>query len=158
MGVELDESAVIDCVWRGLQVVQHDLNEGLALFADNQFDCVVLSQTLQSIMDVEGVISEMLRVGRRCVVSFPNFAYHKLRKMLQQGKAPEVRGLLRYKWYNSPNIRFLTIADFSEFCREKGIRIHRCAYMDTEEDRDIWPDEDPNLCADLAIFVLSRPE
>jgi len=109
-------------------------------------------------MDVEGVIREMLRVGRRGIVSFPNFAYHKLRKMLMAGRAPEVRGLLRYKWYNSPNIRFLTIADFHEFCREKGIRIHRCAFLDTEEGRDIPPEEDSNLAADLAIFVLSRPE
>jgi homoserine O-acetyltransferase len=158
MGVELDEGAVIDCVWRGLDVVRRDLNDGLALFADNEFDYVVLSQTLQSIMDVEGVIREMLRVGRRGIVSFPNFAYHKLRKMLWQGRAPEVRGLLRYKWYNSPNIRFLTITDFGEFCREKGIRIHSCAFLDTEEGRDIPPEEDSNLAADLAIFVLSRPE
>ena len=158
MGVELDEGSVIDCVCRGLEVVQHDLNDGLALFADNQFDYVALSQTLQSIMDVEGVIGEMLRVGHQCIVSFPNFAYHKLRKMLAEGRAPQVRGLLRYKWYDSPNIRFLTIADFREFCREKDIRIHRCIFLDTEEGRDIPPEADSNLKADLAIFVLSRPE
>lgn len=158
MGIELDEDSVIDCVWRGLQVVRRDLNHGLELFRDKQFDYVVLSQTLQSIMDVEGVIGEMLRVGRRCVVSFPNFAYHKLRRMLEQGRAPEVRGLLRYKWYNTPNIRFLTIADFTEFCREKGICIHRCLYLDTEDGREVAPEEDPNLAADLAIFILSRPE
>ena len=158
MGVELDEASVIDCVCRGMNVVQRDLNDGLALFADNQFDYVALSQTLQSIMDVEGVIREMLRVGRQCIVSFPNFAYHKLRKMLADGRAPEVRGLLRYKWYNSPNIRFLTIADFQEFCREKNIRIHRRVFLDTEEGRDVPAEQDSNLRADLAIFVLSRPE
>ncbi|MCK4601366.1 MAG: methyltransferase domain-containing protein, partial [Phycisphaerae bacterium] len=146
---------VIACVRRGLDVVQADLNEGLSSFADGQFDCVVLSQTLQAIYDVEGVMDDMLRVGRRCVVSFPNFAYHKLRKMLaEQGRTPETSGLLRYKWYNTPNIRFLSITDFEDLCREKGVVIHRRVALDTEAGEEIG--EDPNLNADLAIFVISR--
>ncbi|HUS91351.1 MAG TPA: homoserine O-acetyltransferase [Phycisphaerae bacterium] len=157
MGVELDEQAVVASVQRGLDVVQGDLNEGLAAFADRQFDVVVLSQTLQSILDVEGLIGEMVRVGRRCIVSFPNFAYHKLRRVLHDaGRAPESAGQLRYKWYNSPNIRFFTIADFREFCREKGLRVHRCLCLDTEEGRDIAAGEDCNYQADVAIFILSR--
>ncbi len=157
VGIELDERAILACVRRGLDVVQADLNDGLAPFADNQFDVVVLSQTLQSIRDVERVVDEMLRVGRRCILSFPNFAYHKLRRMLQEtGRAPETTGLLHHKWYNSPNIRFFSIADFEDFCRAKQIRICRCACLDTEEGRNIGEDEDCNLAADLAIFVLSR--
>lgn len=157
MGVELDERAVVDCAQRGLSVVQADMERGLAPFADKQFDYVVLSQTLQSIRDVEGVVDEMLRVGRRGVVSFPNFGYHKLRSMFfETGRMPESPGQLRHKWYNTPNIRFLTIADFREFCRLKGIEIHRCACLDTEAARDVAPGEDCNLTADMAIFVLSR--
>jgi len=154
-GVELDEQAVIACVCRGLDVVQADLNEGLDAYGDEQFDTVVLSQTLQTILGVEGVIEDMLRVGRKCIVSFPNFAYHKLRTMLaEQGRAPEAPGLLHYKWYNSPNIRCLSIADFEEFIAEKSIQVHRCIALDTEEGVEVT--EDPNRNADLAIFVISR--
>jgi len=155
MGVELDEQAVIACVRRGLDVVQFDLDKGLASFSDRQFDFVVLSQTLQAVKDVQGVVRDMLRVGRRCIVSFPNFGYWKLRKMLfEQGRAPEAPGLLRFKWYNTPNIRFLTIADFEDFCADEGIQIHRLLALDTEAPRQV--EDDPNLNADLAIFVISR--
>jgi homoserine O-acetyltransferase len=155
VGVELDEQAILSAVRRGLDVVHADLNEGLDMFTDKQFDTVVLSQTLQAVSDVERVIGEMLRVGRRGVVSFPNFAYHKLRKMLaEQGKAPESPGLLRYKWYNTPNIRFFSITDFEEFCRQRGIRIETRIGLDIEAGGKVT--EDLNLNADLVVFVLSR--
>lgn len=155
MGVELTEEAIIGCVCSGLDVIHADLNEGLGSFTDKQFDYVVLSQTLQAIKDVERVIDDVLRVGKRCIVSFPNFAYHKLRKMLhEEGRAPEAAGLLHYKWYNTPNIRFLSIADFGAYCEEKGITIHKSLAMDSEAGREIT--EDPNLNADLAIVVISR--
>jgi homoserine O-acetyltransferase len=155
VGVELNEKSVIACVQRGLDVVQSDLDKGLRQFLDAQFDFVVLSQTLQAVRDVERVVSEMLRVGRRCIVSFPNFAYHKLRKMLwEQGLAPEAPGILRFKWYNTTNIRFLTIADFDIFCREKNIKVLQRITLDTEAGREVA--DDPNLNADLAIFVISR--
>jgi homoserine O-acetyltransferase len=155
LGVELDEEAIIECVRRGVDVVQGDLNKGLAAFGDRQFDFVVLSRTLQAVRDVEGVVEDMLRVGRRCIVSFPNFAYHKLRKVLwEQGRAPESAGQLRYKWYNTPNIRFLSIADFQQFCAERNACVHRMIALDTEAGHEV--NDDPNLNADLAIFVISR--
>ena len=154
-GVELDEGAILSCVRRGLDVIHADLNDGLASFGDGQFDFVVLSQTLQAIKDVEGVLCNMMRVGRRCIVTFPNFAYRKLRQMLHEhGRAPEARGLLRYKWYNTPNIRFLTIADFEDYCKDRHISIHHRLMLDTEADVEVQ--DDPNLNADLAIFVISR--
>ena len=107
VGLEINEEDVLRCLERGFDVIQADLNSGLEIFSDAQFDCVVLSHTLQAIRDVELLVSEMLRVGRRSIVSFPNFAYHKLRRMLQEeGKAPISYGLLRHDWYNTPNIRF----------------------------------------------------
>jgi homoserine O-acetyltransferase/O-succinyltransferase len=155
MGLELNEEEVLACLQRGLNVVQADLNSGLDPFSDAQFDYVVLSHTLQAVRDVERLIADMLRVGRRSIVSFPNFAYHKLRKMLsEQGKSPMSPGLLRHAWYNTPNIRFFSIADFEEFCRERGIRVHKRIALDTEEDRVVT--EDANLLADMAIFVISR--
>ena len=154
MGVELDEQSILTCVQRGLNVIHTDMNHGLAAFDSGQFDCVVLSQTLQAVRDVEGVVGEMLRVGRRCIVSFPNFAYHKLRRVLtEEGRSPEA-GLLHHKWYNSPNIRFFSIRDFEDFCRDRGITVHRGIFLDTEAGREI--NDEPNANADMAIYVLSR--
>ena len=155
MGVELNEKDILNCITRGLDVVQADLNQGLGAFATREFDCVVLSQTLQAVYDVEGVITEMLRVGRTCIVSIPNFGYHQLRRMLaEDGRAPKSSGVLHHEWYNTPNIRFFTIADFEDFCREKAIRIHKRIALDTEAGREAVGDA--NLNADLAIFVISR--
>ena len=155
VGVELDERKILTCVSRGLDVVQADLNKGLGAFADQEFDCVVLSQTLQTVYDVEGVLTEMLRVGRTCIVSIPNFGYHRLRQMLaEEGRAPKSGGVLHYEWYNTPNIRFFTLADFEDFCRQKQIRVHRRIALDTEAGAEVF--DNPNLNADLAIFVISR--
>jgi homoserine O-acetyltransferase/O-succinyltransferase len=155
MGLELSETDVLACLRRGLDVVQADLNSGLAAFAEAQFDYVVLSHTLQAVRDVERLITEMLRVGRRSIVSFPNFAYYKLRKMLnEQGRSPVSSGLLHHKWYNSPNIRFFTITDFEEFCQERAIQIYERVALDTEEQKVIK--EDANLLADMALFIISR--
>jgi homoserine O-acetyltransferase/O-succinyltransferase len=155
MGLELNQDDILACLQRGLDVVQADLNSGLAPFSNGQFDYVVLSHTLQAVRDVERLIDEMLRVGRRSIVSFPNFAYFKLRKMLSEnGRSPLSSGLLRHEWYNTPNIRFFSIADFEEFCRDRQIRIHERIALDTEEGRVVQ--EDVNLLADMAIFVLSR--
>ena len=94
---------------------------------------VVLSQTLQTVIDVRRVINEMLRVGRRAIVSFPNLGYHKLRRQLaEQGRAPLVALGGGSRWYDTQNVRFLTIADFDEFCRDHGIRIHEHVFLDTE--------------------------
>ena len=155
VGVELDERALLACVERGLDVIQHDLEKGLGPFGEGQFDVVVLSQTLQSIVDTEGIIDEMLRVGRCGIVSFPNFAYHKIRTMLnEEGRSPKAEGVYHFEWYNTPNRRFPSIADVEEFCVAKRIRLHRKVYLDSESRRRITAD--PNRNADVAIFVLSR--
>jgi homoserine O-acetyltransferase len=97
----------------------------------------------------------MLRVGRKCIVSFPNYAFAPLRRMLaEDGRAPEAPGLLRHRWYNTPNIRFFSIADFQELCAAKGLTIHRLVALNTETRQEIA--DEPNLNADLAIFVISR--
>ena len=155
MGIELEEQSVIDCVRQGLSVIQADLNRGLGMFPDKSYDIVVLSHTLQTIKDVEGLTGEMLRVGQKCIVSFPNFGYFKLRKMLSdKGRAPESAGILSYKWYNSPNIRFGTLLDFEDFCTERKITIHKRVALDTESGRLV--EENANLNADMAIFVISN--
>lgn len=153
-GVELDEAKILTCVTRGLDVVQTDLNKGLKAFGDGEFDCVVVSQTLQTVFDVESMLTETLRVGKTAIVSIPNFAYHRLRRMLaEEGRAPKAAGVLYYEWYNTPNIRFFTIADFEDFCQAKRIRVHRRVFLDTEAAAEVF--EEPNTNADLAIFVIS---
>jgi homoserine O-acetyltransferase len=155
VGVELDERKILTCIDRGLDVIQADLNKGLGAFASGEFDCVVLSQTLQAVFDVEGLLTEMLRVGRTGIVSIPNFAYHRLRRMLaEEGRAPKAGGVLHYEWYNTPNIRFFSIADFEDFCRQKNIHVQRRIALDSEAGSEVV--DDPNLKADLAIFMLSR--
>jgi homoserine O-acetyltransferase/O-succinyltransferase len=154
-GLELNEEDVLWCLQRGLNVVQADLNSGLDPFSDGQFDYIVLSHTLQAVRDVERLITDMLRVGRLSIVSFPNFGYFKLRKMLsERGKSPMSSGLLRHEWYNTPNIRFFSIADFEEFCRDRDIQIHERIALDTEEGKVV--SGDVNLLADMAIFVISH--
>ncbi|MCC6581545.1 MAG: homoserine O-acetyltransferase [Phycisphaeraceae bacterium] len=156
VGVELDEASLVRCVSKGLDVIHADLNHGLPQFADGQFDVVVLSQTLQSIIKTEAMVKEILRVGRRCVVSFANFAYRGIREALcERGRSPvAVRGLLHHQWYDTPNRRFLSVADWEEFCQSRDIRIQQRVFLDTETGRHVA--DDPNLNADLAIFVISR--
>ena len=154
-GVEIGQEHVLSSVLHGIDCIHADLNDGLDRFGDKQFDFVLLSRTLQAVRNVELVLEDMLRVGRRCVVTFPNFAYAPLRRMLnEQGKAPEAPGVLRHKWYNSPNIRFFSIADFEELCAARRVTIHRMVGLNTETQKEIT--QDPNLNADLAIMVISR--
>jgi len=154
MGIEWDEQAIVACVRRGLDVVQTDLNKGLAAFADGQFDIVVLSQTLQAVLDAPRVLHDMLRVGRRGIVSFPNVAYRKMRaELAQQGRAPRVHAEYGFQWHNTPYVRSLSISDFEEFCRQQGFKICQQVALDTEANAPVH--NDPNLNADVAVMVLS---
>ncbi|MGD9128793.1 MAG: methionine biosynthesis protein MetW, partial [Planctomycetia bacterium] len=155
MGVEWDEQTVLSCVERGFDVVQSDLNEGLAAFNDRQFDVVVLSQTLQTVTDVERIIDEMLRVGERGIVSFPNLAYHAYcEELIERGRAPRIDADHGIEWHNTPNVRFLSIADFMAFCESRGIQIHDRIWLDTEQGKKV--EESPNRNANLAILVISK--
>jgi homoserine O-acetyltransferase len=155
LGVELDERAILGAIRRDLDVVQVNLDKGLTCFSDRQFDYVVLSQTLQAVNDVEGLINEMLRVGRTCIVSFPNFAYHKLRRMFaEEGRSPKAGGVLRHEWYNTPNRRFFSMADFDDFCKARNIVVSRRVGLDTEQGVEVL--DDANLNADLAIYVIGH--
>lgn len=110
-GVEITDSAVLACVQKGLNIIQQDLEGGLALFEDQSFDTVVLSQTLQTIHQTERILREVVRVGKQCVVSFPNFGHWSHRYAVALGRMP-VSKSLPYEWFNTPNVRVLTIADF----------------------------------------------
>lgn len=155
LGLELDAPGILETVGRGLDVVQTDLDSGLGSFRDGQFDVVLLSQTLQTVHQPDRVLQEMLRVGKLGIVSFPNFAHKSARRQLvEEGVAPVTAGL-PFKWYRTPNIHFLSIKDFENFCQEFGIRVHRKLALDSQSGLEVT--DQPNLNADMAIFVISRP-
>ena len=121
-GVEITDTAVLACVEKGLNIIQQDLEGGLALFKDQSFDTVVLSQTLQTIHQTERILREVVRVGKQCVVSFPNFGHWSHRYAVALGRMP-VSKSLPYEWFNTPNVRVLTIADFEALAHKLGIEI-----------------------------------
>src|SRR5690606_1379899 len=121
-GVEINDESVIESVRRGVQVIQQNLEEGLALFGDQQFDTVVLSQTLQSMHHTEHILREMARVARYGVVSFPNFGYWPHGWSILRGRMP-VTGEMPYQWYDTPNIHLCTLRDFEDLASQLGLRI-----------------------------------
>jgi methionine biosynthesis protein MetW len=121
-GVEIDDQRVLACVQKGLNVIQQDLEGGLALFENKSFDTVVLSQTLQTIHQTEKILSEIVRVGHECVISFPNFGHWSHRLAVAMGHMP-VSKSLPYAWFDTPNVRVLTIADFEGLAHKLGLGI-----------------------------------
>jgi len=157
VGVEIDEDAVVECIHKGLSVFQGDLDEGLSDYGDQSYDYVILDQTLQVIRRPELVIEEMLRVGKKAIVSFPNFGHWKVRwQLLRSGQMPRTAKLPFY-WYNTPNIHLLTISDFIAFCQERKIFI--CEEIDLVQVGAAEPKVirwGANWRADEGLFVLSR--
>lgn len=121
-GIEIDDASVLACVRAGVSVVQADLESGLRMFADSMFDTVVLSQTLQAMHHVEAVLQEMVRVGRRGIVSFPNFGHWRHAVSLLGGRMP-VTPDIPYQWYDTPNIHLCTPKDFELLAARLGLRI-----------------------------------
>ena len=155
MGVELSERCIQKCVARGLDVVQKDINEGLKAFHDRQYEYVVLSCTMQTIKEVEHVLEEMLRVGRFAIVSFPNSAYLPWRtRLFKDGKMPKIGCDSEKSWFNTKDLRFLTLADFHQFCDEKGYSVRRQIALDTIKGTKVF--QNPNDNASMAIVELSR--
>lgn len=124
-GIEINQENVIEALHKGLSIIQGDIDEGLEDFADNEMDYVILNQTLQSTQNPDFVIKEMLRVGKHAVVSFPNFAYWRIRfYLLFKGKMPKSK-MLPFEWYNTPNIHLLTVRDFFDYCEKRDIKISK---------------------------------
>lgn len=128
-GVEINQDNVIQSIKKGLSIIQGNIDEGLADFSDNEMDYVVLNQTLQSTQKPDYVINEMLRVGKKAVVSFPNFAYWRVRAYLFfNGKMPKSK-MLPFEWFDTPNIHLLTVRDFFDFCEKRNIQISKSILM-----------------------------
>jgi len=151
-GIDIDSRAVQACIGRGVPVYHGDMLEGMGMFGDNSFDCVVLGQTLQQTLEPAEVVRQMLRVGRTAIISFPNFGYFKLRlQLLFKGRMPTL-GQHRCQWYDTSDIHLLTIKDFLKLCREWNFRIIDKIYLSPGYHR--VPALGANLLASMAIFVL----
>jgi methionine biosynthesis protein MetW len=151
-GIELNDKAIQECVKKGLSVFHDDIENSLREFPDNSFDYVILNQSMQEVRKADCVISDALRIGEKVIVGFPNFAYLKSRMMLFfRGRSPVTKSL-PYLWYDTPNVRFLSITDFRNFCADKKIRILEDHYLGKNKTLHFLP----NLLAMNAIFVITK--
>jgi len=151
-GVEMDAIRVKNAIARGLSVYQGDIDSSLPGYPDQAFDYVILSQTLQETMHPMLVLKEMLRVGRRAVVAFPNFGHWRVRlSHLLSGRAPQT-DLFPHRWYDSPNIHFLTIDDFEELVQEMGWTVDKRVFLSGAKEVV----SRPNLTAEIAVFLFRK--
>lgn len=155
-GLEIDGDQITACIARGVNVIEKDINEGLTNFQDKSFDTVVMTYSMQVLHRPDLVVEEMLRVGKECIVTFPNFGNIRTRAyLIVRGQMPVTRQL-SYQWYDTPNIHFCTVKDFENLCRERDIKIiHRETVTARRLDRRLskyWP----NMFAETAIYHLSK--
>jgi methionine biosynthesis protein MetW len=155
-GLEIDPEAISQCIARGVNVVEQDLNRGLTNFPDNSFDTVVMTQALQAMRFPHLVLDEMLRIGQDCIITFPNFGYWRTRAYLNfRGRMP-VTKQLAYQWYDTPNIHFFTYNDFEALCKERNIGVLRSHCLSERFlDRqfiNLWP----NMFAETAVYHLTK--
>jgi len=152
-GMEIDAENVAEGVAKGLSVIQGDADTDLAFYPDDSFDYAILSQTLQTTRRPDQVLEELLRIGRRAFVSFPNFAHWRVRLSLLWGGRMPVTRLLPVAWYETPNIHHLTVADFRAFVAERGIQVTQAWYL--SGDKEISTSA-ANLRAEHAVYLVSR--
>lgn len=148
-GVEKDDANWLACMANNVDVIQMDLEAGLSGFEAKSFDVVILSQTLQAVLNTETIVQEMLRVGQQAIVTFPNFGYWRHRMQLAGGQMP-VSKSLPYQWYNTPNVHLCTIKDFDEFCEKHNILIEERLVLTDGRPIHLLP----NLMGSLAMYRL----
>ncbi|MEO8305723.1 MAG: methionine biosynthesis protein MetW [Betaproteobacteria bacterium] len=150
-GIEIDDAGVRASVSHGINVLQSDLESGLAGFDDASFDCVILSQTLQAMRHTEDIVVEMLRVGREAIVTFPNFGHWTHRWQILKGRMP-VSTALPYQWYDTPNIHLCTVADFDAFLAERRFLVENRVVLARGRPVNLLA----NLTGELAIYRFRR--
>lgn len=154
-GLEISEQGILEAVAKGVNVIEQNLDEGLANFADDSFDTVIMSQTLQTMHYPDKTLDEMLRIGRECIVTIPNFGHWRARlHLLLKGRMP-VSDLLPYQWYDTPNIHFCTFLDFEILCRQMALTI--IDKLVVGEGKDHWLQSvNPNLFGETGIFRVRK--
>jgi len=157
-GLEISKEKVQNCLSKGLTVIEGDAENDLKQFPDKSFDYVILSQTLQAFLNPENVINELLRVGRRAIVTIPNFGHWKVRiDLLTKGTMPITKNLPN-EWFNTPNLHMCTILDFYNFCKKRNIKIFRSLSLNGEKISDISQLnlKFKNLISELGIFLIEK--
>jgi len=153
-GIEVEQDLVLACVNRGLSIIQHDIELGLENFADKSYDYVILSQTVQTIKNTELVFTELLRVAKKVIVSFPNFAHWRCRTQLFLAGSAPVTKQLPFEWHNSPNIHCLSLKDFDQFCKRLAVKVEKkIPLIKTRLNPVRFA---PNLFAEQVIYVTSK--
>ena len=155
-GLEIDSDKIQTCVERGLNVIEQNLDAGLWNFQTDSFDTVLLAQTLQALSHPDQLIDEMLRVGRRGIVTFPNFGNWKSRVYLSSKGRMPVSKFMPHAWYDTPNIHFCTVRDFDALCKEKNIRILELTVVDLKHEGSLSMRLLPNLLGEIAIYHIAR--
>lgn len=154
-GLEIDADNIAECIAKGVNVIEQNLDEGLGNFADNSFDVVVMTQSLQALRYPDKVLAEMLRVGRQCIITFPNFGHWRCRWYLaSKGRMP-VSEFLPYTWYNTPNIHFCTFEDFERLCHAQGARVEERLAVDRDHRHGLASRIWPNLLGEIGIYRIS---
>ena len=149
-GIELSDVAIQCCIAQGVSVFQQDIDTGLSEYADQSFDYVILNQTLQQVKKPDFALREALRVGNRVIVSFPNFVQAAARfQIFFKGRVPVTKAL-PYEWYDTPNLHFLGIADFKDYCRKSNIQIEASAFIAKNQQLKLFA----NLLAETGLFLL----
>ncbi|HWU67536.1 MAG TPA: methionine biosynthesis protein MetW [Stenotrophobium sp.] len=156
-GLEIDPANVAECVARGVNVIQADLDDGLRDFETGSFDYVVMTQALQALQRPDQALAEILRVGRTGIVTFPNFGHWRVRSALALGRMP-VTPSLPEVWYNTPNIHLCTVADFEDLCHKRGWHISHRLLLDHNYREGLRTRAAPNLFSEIAMYRLQGPD
>jgi methionine biosynthesis protein MetW len=155
-GLEIDAGNIQMCLEAGVNVIEQNMEKGLSNFESRSFDTVVLAQTLQALQRPDMILDEMLRVGKNCILTFPNFAYWRHRAYLARlGRMPKSEQL-PYEWYDTPNVHLCTIHDFDALCREKHIRVLDRTVVDDQQRSSALMRAMPNLFGINAIYHITR--
>ena len=155
-GLEISEQGILACVEKGINVIEHNLDDGLDSFADQSFDTVIMSQVLQTMHYPDKVLAEMMRIGREAIVTFPNFGHWRARWHLAINGRMPVSDLLPYEWYNTPNIHFCTFKDFEVLCQQLNYKIiDRKVAAETSNQQWLLP-LSPNLFGETAIYRIRQ--
>lgn len=156
IGLEIDEEHIQHCIETGVNVVEQNLDQGLSNFQSNSFDTVLLAQTLQALSNPDQLIDEMLRIGKKGVITFPNFGNWKSRLYLAtKGRMP-VSKFMPHQWYDTPNIHFCTVKDFDALCREKNIKVLTRTVVDSQH-KGSWAMKFwPNFLGEIAIYHITK--
>lgn len=154
-GLEINQDNLAACFEKGVNVIEQDLDQGLHNFQDKRFDYVVMTQALQAVLRPDQILSEMLRVGREAIITFPNFGHWRIRAFLGfKGRMP-VSSALPYQWYDTPNIHLCTVRDFENHCRHNGIRILERQVLNRHHHSGLLARRWPNLFGEVALYRVT---